>query len=694
MPSIRNVGIISHIDAGKTTTTERMLYYTGRTHRIGEVDDGEATTDWMAQEQERGISITSAAITCYWAQHQINIIDTPGHVDFTAEVERSLRVLDGAVAIFSAVEGVEPQSETVWRQADRHSVARIAFVNKLDRAGASFDAVLAQMRALLSAEPVALHAPWGQDRDLRGIVDLITMERIRWDGDGAAMRRDPVDPADPQIAARRERLIDALADGSDEIAERYLEGRDLPAGLLRAAVRAAVASGRLVPVLAGAARRNIGIQPLLDAIVWYLPAPDELPALRLIDRDGRAADRPAVARSAQGPPLALTFKVQNDRESGPMNFIRVYSGTVRRGDRLLNLSEDRTERVQRLLRMHANRREQIESVSAGDIAVAVGLKFARTGDTLTVRRPSGRAGGARQQDGAPGSGRPAGLLERMRFPLPVVSVAVEPHSAADAAELLAALEALRVEDPTFAVEENPETGQLLVSGMGELHLEVLMRQIAERTGIDANAGAPQVSFRESVAAAVEHHERFDREIGGRAHYAGVRLRVAPRGRGGRCSFDAGPAADAAELPAELRAAVARGVEAGFSSGPGFGYPLVDVSVELTGCDYDQERASRFAFEAAAAGAFVAGCRKAGPVLLEPVMSVDVTTPKEFVGEVLSSLQMRGGAIDTVESGHAAERVSAKVPLGAMFGYTTDLRSATQGRAAYTMTFARYAPARG
>ena len=690
MPSIRNVGIISHIDAGKTTTTERMLYYTGRTHRIGEVDDGEATTDWMAQEQERGISITAAAITCFWANHQINIIDTPGHVDFTAEVERSLRVLDGAVAIFSAVEGVEPQSETVWRQADRHSVARIAFVNKLDRAGASFDAVLAQMRTLLSAEPVALHAPWGQDRDLRGIVDLITMERVRWNGDGTAMQRRPVDPADPQFAARRASLIDALADGSDEIAERYLEGRDLPAGLLRTAVRAAVAAGRLVPVLAGAARRNIGIQPLLDAIVWYLPAPDELPALRLVDRDGQPAGRPAVARSAHGPPLALAFKVQNDRESGPMNFIRVYSGTLRRGDRLLNLSEDRTERVQRLLRMHANRREQIESVSAGDIAVAVGLKFARTGDTLTVRRPGGRAAGGRLGDGR----EPAGLLERMRFPLPVVSVAVEPHSAADAAELLAALEALRTEDPTFAVEENSETGQLLVSGMGELHLEVLMRQIAERTGIDANAGAPQVSFRESVAAAVEHHERFDREIGGRAHYAGVGLRVAPHGQGGRCAFDAGRTAAAADLPADLHAAVARGVEAGFSSGPGFGYPLVDVSVELIGCDYDQERASRFAFEAAAAGAFVACCRKAGPVLLEPVMSVDVTTPQEFVGEVLSSLQMRGGAIDTVESGHAAERVSAKVPLGVMFGYTTDLRSATQGRAAYTMTFAHYAPARG
>ena len=690
MPSIRNVGIISHIDAGKTTTTERMLYYTGRTHRIGEVDDGEATTDWMAQEQERGISITAAAITCFWANHQINIIDTPGHVDFTAEVERSLRVLDGAVAIFSAVEGVEPQSETVWRQADRHSVARIAFVNKLDRAGASFDAVLAQMRTLLSAEPVALHAPWGQDRDLRGIVDLITMERVRWNGDGTAMQRRPVDPADPQFAARRDRLIDALADGSDEIAERYLEGRDLPAGLLRAAVRAAVAAGRLVPVLAGAARRNIGIQPLLDAIVWYLPAPDELPALRLVDRAGRPAGRPAVARSAHGPPLALAFKVQNDRESGPMNFIRVYSGTLRRGDRLLNLSEDRTERVQRLLRMHANRREQIESVSAGDIAVAVGLKFARTGDTLTVRRAGGRAAGGRLGDG----GGPAGLLERMRFPLPVVSVAVEPHSAADAAELLAALEALRTEDPTFAVEENPETGQLLVSGMGELHLEVLMRQITERTGIDANAGKPQVSFRESVAAAAEHHERFDREIGGRGHYAGVGLRVAPHGQGGRCTFHSGRTAVAADLPAELHAAVARGVEAGFSSGPGFGYPLVDVSVELIGCDYDQERASRFAFEAAAAGAFVACCRKAGPVLLEPVMSVDVTTPKEFVGEVLSSLQMRGGAIDTVESGHAAERVSAKVPLGAMFGYTTDLRSATQGRAAYAMTFAHYAPARG
>ena len=683
MPSIRNVGIISHIDAGKTTTTERMLYFTGRTHRIGEVDDGEATTDWMAQEQERGISITSAATTCFWADHQINIIDTPGHVDFTAEVERSLRVLDGAVAIFSAVEGVEPQSETVWRQADRHSVARIAFVNKLDRAGASFDAVLAQMRTLLAAEPVALHAPWGQGRDLRGIVDLITMERIGWNGGGAAMQRSPADPADPELAARRDRLIDALADGSDEIAERYLEGRDLPAGLLRAAVRSAVAAGRLVPVLAGAARRNVGIQPLLDAIVWYLPAPDELPALRLVDRDGRAADLPAVARSAQGPPLALAFKLQNDRESGPLSFIRVYAGAVRRGERLLNLSAGRTERVQRLLRMHANRREQIESVSAGDIAVAVGLKFARTGDTLTGQPAGGR--GPRRRAG--------GLLERMRFPLPVVSVAVEPHSASDAAALLAALEDLRLEDPTFAVEENPETGQLLVSGMGELHLEVLMRQIAERTGIDANAGKPQVSFRESIAAAVEHHERFDREIGGRAHHAGVRLRVAPNDQGGRCSFEPGGAADAAGLPDELRAAIARGVEAGFSSGPGFGYPLVDVAVELTGCDYDPERASRFAFEAAASGAFVACGRKAGPVLLEPVMSVDVTTPKEFVGEVLSSLQMRGGAIETVESGHAAERVGAKVPLGAMFGYTTDLRSATQGRAAYTMTFAHYAPAR-
>ncbi len=679
MPPIRNVGIISHIDAGKTTTTERMLYFTGRTHRIGEVDDGEATTDWMTQEQERGISITCAAITCFWADHQINIIDTPGHVDFTAEVERSLRVLDGAVAIFSAVEGVEPQSETVWHQADRHSVARIAFVNKLDRAGASFDAVLQQMRSVLSAEPVALQVPWGEDRDLRGLVDLITMERLSWSDDGTAMQRSAADPADPEVARPRELLIDALADGSDEIAERYLEGRELPAPLLREAIRAAVAASRLVPVLAGAARRNIGIQPLLDAIVWYLPAPDELPSLQLIDREGNAGNLPAVARSPAGPPLALAFKLQNDRESGPLSFIRVYSGTFRRGDRLLNRSEERTERIQRLLRMHANRREQIDSVSAGDIAVAVGLKFTRTGDTLGDRQGGGQTG--------------RGLLERMRFPLPVVSVAVEPHSASDSAELIAVLESLRLEDPTFAVEENEETGQLLVSGMGELHLEVLMRQIAERTGIDANVGKPQVSFRESVAAEVEHHEQFEREIGGRPHHARVGLRISPRNRGGECTFDPGTVPAAAGLPAELCAAIARGIEAGFSSGPGFGYPLVDVSVELIDCDYDQERASRFAFEAAAASGFVACCRKAAPILLEPVMSVDVTTPKEFVGEVLGSLQMRGGAIETVESIHAAERVSAKVPLGAMFGYTTDLRSATQGRAAYTMEFAHYAPSR-
>ena len=677
MPPIRNVGIISHIDAGKTTTTERMLYFTGRTHRIGEVDDGEATTDWMTQEQERGISITSAAITCFWADHQINIIDTPGHVDFTAEVERSLRVLDGAVAIFSAVEGVEPQSETVWHQADRHSVARIAFVNKLDRAGASFDAVLQQMRSLLSAEPVALQVPWGEDRDLRGLVDLITMERIAWSDDGTVIQRSAADPADPDLARPRELLIDALADRSDEIAERYLEGRELPAALLREAVRAAVASRRLVPVLAGAARRNIGIQPLLDAIVRYLPAPDELPPLRLLDREGRAGDLPALARSAAGPPLALAFKLQNDRESGPLSFIRVYSGTFRRGDRLLNRSEDRTERIQRLLRMHANRREQIESVSAGDIAVAVGLKFTRTGDTLGVRQGGGQTG--------------SGLLERMGFPLPVVSVAVEPHSATDAAELMAALQSLRLEDPTFAVEDNEETGQLLVSGMGELHLEVLMRQVAERTGIDANVGKPQVAFRESVAAVVEHHVQFEREIGGRPHHAGVGLRVAPRNQGGECTYDPGTIPAAAGLSEELCAAIARGIEAAFSSGPGFGYPMVDVSVELIHCDYDQERASQFAFEAAAATGFVTCCRKAAPILLEPVMSVDVTTPKKFVGEVLGSLQMRGGAIETVESGHAAERVSAKVPLGAMFGYTTDLRSATQGRAAYTMAFAHYAP---
>ncbi len=685
MPPIRNVGIISHIDAGKTTTTERMLFFTGRTHRIGEVDDGEATTDWMPQEQERGISITSAAITCFWADHQINLIDTPGHVDFTAEVERSLRVLDGAVAIFSAVEGVEPQSETVWHQADRHSVARIAFVNKLDRAGASFEGVLQQMRSLLSAEPVALQVPWGEDRELRGIVDLITMERISWSDDGTAMQCRAADPADPEVGPRRDLLVDALADGSDEIAERYLEGRELPVPLLREAVRAAVASGRLVPVLAGAARRNIGVQPLLDGIVWYLPAPDELPALQLLERDGSAADRPPLARSAAGPPVALAFKLQNDRESGPLSYLRVYSGTFRRGDRLLNLSQGRTERIQRLLRMHANRREQIDSVSAGEIAVAVGLKFTRTGDTVTGKQRGNQAGAGEQ---------PAGLLERMRFPLPVVSVAVEPHSASDTAALLAALEALRLEDPTFAVEENDETGQLLVSGMGELHLEVLMRQIAERTGIDANVGKPQVSFRESVSAAVEHREEFDREIGGRAHYAAVTLRVTPRGQGGRCTLDTGTVPDAAGLPEALYAAIARGIEAGFSSGPGFGYPLVDVAVELTDCAYDQERASEFAFEAAAASGFVSCSRKAAPILLEPVMSVDVTTPKEFVGEVLGGLQMRGGAIETVESGHAAERVSAKVPLGAMFGYTTDLRSATQGRAAYTMAFAHYAPARG
>ena len=665
--AIRNIGIMAHIDAGKTTTTERMLFYSGKTYKIGEVDDGEATMDWMEQEQERGITITSAATTTFWRRHQINIIDTPGHVDFTAEVERSLRVLDGAVAIFSAVDGVEPQSETVWHQADRYRVPRLAYVNKMDRMGADFEAVLEDMRKKLGASPVAITLPIGREASFEGIVDLIAMEEVRWSGDGLEMSRVPASAERlAETRAARERLIDSLSSSSDEITNLFLEGKDVPADLIRRELRAACIAQRLVPALCGASRRNLGVQPLLDAVVDYLPAPDEVPPARAFHL--KKEEEVDVPCEDSGNPLGLVFKVQYDREAGPLCFVRMYSGVLKNASTVYNQNRKKRERITRVLRMHANKSEPMDEVRAGDIAVIVGMKLARTGDTIGTE------------------GWPI-ALEKMHFPEPVIMVAIEPRTLSDREKLKEALEILSKEDPTFTTRENEETGQIVISGMGELHLDVLVTRIVRDFKIAAKQGNPQVTYRESITRSVSHTERFHKAVGGKDVAAGLTIDVTPleRGRGNSYSKQL----RAPQVPEEIFDAVERGFSSAFGSGIQFGYPAVDVGVVLVGIEYDELTASAFAFEACANMAFDTACRAAGPVMLEPVMKVDITCPKDFLGEAMSLVSQRGGLIHGTESRAATEMIHAEAPLVAMFGFTTSLRSVSQGRASFSMEFSHF-----
>ncbi|MCX7040123.1 MAG: elongation factor G [Spirochaetes bacterium] len=668
--TLRNIGIIAHIDAGKTTTTERILFYTGKTHRMGEVDDGEATMDWMDQEQERGITITAATTTCYWREHQINIIDTPGHVDFTAEVERSLRVLDGAVAIFDAVGGVEPQSETVWHQADRYHVPRVCYVNKMDRIGASFTGVLEEMKAKLAAVPLPLQLPIGAESDFEGVIDLLSMREIRFsqDDQGSTMSSSPLAPSREEGARKwRETLLDHLSHISDELTELYLAGKDIPVALLKKAIRQGVLSRAFTPVLCGASLRNVGVQPLLDAIVDYLPSPLDVPPVQ--GHHAKKNDTVEVPCKPDAFLLGLVFKLQASREAGNLCYVRLYSGKLKEGQTVYNFNKKKRERVNRLFRMHANHPQQVDQVEAGDIAVVVGLKTSQTGDTLGVEAfPI--------------------LLERMHFPEPVISVAIEPRTLSERNKLSEVLETLAHEDPTFSAKENPETGELIISGMGELHLDVLVTRIFREFKVEARVGKPQVSYRESISAAATHLEKYHRTIAGKEHNAAITMEVKPLARGAGNSFASTIAEDA--LPEELVSAVERGVAAAFGSGVVYGYPALDIGVTLVAAEYHQTTSTPIAFEAAGAMGFDGACRKAGPILLEPIMAVDVLTPSEFLGEVIGNLSARQGLILGMEARPGADHVKAQAPLVSMFGYSTSLRSATQGRATFTMEFSHFA----
>jgi elongation factor G len=670
----RNIGIMAHIDAGKTTTTERILYYTGRTHKMGEVHEGAAVMDWMEQEQERGITITSAATACEWREHRINIIDTPGHVDFTVEVERSLRVLDGAIAIFDSVAGVEPQSETVWRQADKYRVPRIAYVNKMDRTGADFPGAVETMRARLGAHPLPIQLPIGQESDFVGVVDLIEMKALVWKDElGTEFKQEEI-PEDMREQAEQHRteLIEACADYDDELMEAYLNEEEIPHERIAQSLHKATLDIKVTPVLCGSSFKNKGVQPLLDAIVELLPSPLEVPPLTGIvppkkgeNGSGREEARPP---DDDAPFAALAFKVMADPYVGKLTYFRVYSGKLSAGSRVLNVSNGRTERIGRLLMMHANHREEIDECYAGDICAGVGLKQTSTGDTLAA-------------PDAPIE------LETIEFPEPVIAVAIEPKTKADQEKLGAALVRLAEEDPTFQVQTDDETGQTLIHGMGELHLEVIVDRMLREFNVDANVGKPQVAYRETIRKAVTKVEgRFVRQTGGRGQYGHVVINLEPAPGEG---FDFVNKIKGGVIPSEFLPAAEQGIEEALENGVKAGYPMVDVRVELIDGSYHDVDSSEMAFKIAGSMALQAAAKKANPVLLEPVMSVEVVTPEEFLGTVNGDLNRRRGQVHAQEQRGNALAVQAFVPLGEMFGYATDLRSSTQGRATFTMQFERY-----
>ncbi|HMB19073.1 MAG TPA: elongation factor G [Gaiellaceae bacterium] len=667
---VRNIGIMAHIDAGKTTTTERILYYTGRTHKMGEVHEGAATMDWMAQEQERGITITSAATTAFWRDFRVNIIDTPGHVDFTVEVERSLRVLDGAIAVFDGVAGVEPQSETVWRQADRYGVPRIAFINKMDRVGADFFASVQSMVDRLGARAVPVQLPIGQEENFRGVVDLIEMRSLTWSDDlGTNTVVGEIPPElDEQANEYHHQLIDAVADHDEELLETYLEDESaVTPEMLRRAVRATTLDISVTPVLLGSAFKNKGVQPLLDAVVDYLPSPLDVPPVHGLDP---RTDHELSRRAALDEPFsALAFKVMSDPYVGKLTYIRVYSGQVKSGDRVMNTTSGKTERMGRILQMHANHREERENIGAGEIAAIVGLKQTTTGETLAI-------------DTAPI------VLESMTFPDPVISVAVEPKTKGDQDKLSTALQRLAEEDPTFRVRSDEETGQTLIAGMGELHLEIIVDRLTREFNVDANVGRPQVAYRETVDRRVEKIVgRFVRQTGGRGQFGHAIINLEPSEPGEGYEFL--DKIVGGRIPREFIPAVDLGIQEAMESGVLAGYPVVDVRVELVDGSYHDVDSSEMAFKVAGSMAFKEGMKRAKPKLLEPVMAVEVVTPEDYLGDVMGDLNSRRGRIENLEPRGNAQVIKARVPLAAMFGYATDLRSTTQGRATFTMQFERY-----
>jgi len=667
----RNIGIMAHIDAGKTTTTERILYYTGINYKIGEVHEGTATMDWMVQEQERGITITSAATTCFWRDHRVNIIDTPGHVDFTIEVERSLRVLDGAVAVFCSVGGVEPQTETVWRQADKYGVPRLAFINKMDRLGADFFRVVKMIETRLGARPAVMQVPIGAEDKFAGIVDLITMKAVVWEDEslGAKFHEEEI-PADlrDQADEYREKLLEAAADADEALMEKYLEGKPISEAELRAAIRKATLALKIVPIVCGTAFRNKGVQPMLDAVVDFLPSPVDIPPVKgVIAGTDKADERPA---RDDVPFSALAFKIMTDPFVGTLTFFRVYSGSISSGASIYNSTKTKRERVGRLLKMHANKREEIKDVYAGDIAAAVGLRTATTGDTLC------------DED------KPI-VLESIDFPDPVISIAIEPKSKADQEKLGLSLQKLATEDPSFRVRTDEETGQTIISGMGELHLEIIVDRLLREFSVGASVGKPQVAYRETVRKAVEQQGRFVRQTGGRGQYGDVWIKLEPQQPG--IGFEFVDAIKGGSIPREYIPAVEKGIREALDNGVLAGYPVVDVKVTLFDGSYHDVDSSEIAFKIAGSMAFKQAARKASPVLLEPIMSVEVVVPEDFMGDVIGDLSSRRGKVLGMDTRPAAQAIDARVPLAQMFGYATDVRSMTQGRATYTMQFSHYEP---
>jgi elongation factor G len=676
----RNIGIMAHIDAGKTTTTERILFYTGITYKIGEVHEGTAVMDWMEQEQERGITITSAATTCFWRDHRINIIDTPGHVDFTAEVERSLRVLDGAVAVFDAVAGVEPQSEAVWRQADKYRVPRICFVNKMDRVGADFKRTLAQIESKLEGNAVAIQLPIGSEDHFAGVIDLIRMKAIRYTDEtlGADYVIEDI-PAEYQEEAKtfREKLIEKCSEANDELLDKYLHGEPIAEDLIKAALRKrAVESVRkekrpFVPVICGSAFKNKGVQPLLDAVLDFLPSPLEIPPI--IGTDPRKAEPTPVERPAddKAPFSALAFKIMTDPFVGQLTFIRVYSGVMKSGSSIYNATKQKTERVGRLLKMHANKREEIKEVYAGDIAAAVGLKSVTTGDTICDEA------------------HPV-VLEAMDFPEPVISLAIEPKTKADQEKLGQGLGKLMAEDPTFRVRTDQQTGQVVIAGMGELHLEIIVDRLKREFSVEASVGRPQVAYKETLTRPAEGDGRYIKQTGGRGQYGHAKIRLVPRQPGEGYEFINNIVGGA--IPKEFIKPIDQGIREAMTTGVLAGYPVDDVAVELYDGSFHDVDSSEIAFKIAGSMAFKDAAKKAKPVLLEPVMRVEVVVPREYLGDVMGNLSGRRGHIQSQEERGGTQIVQARVPLSEMFGYATDLRSRTQGRATYSMHFDRYEPA--
>ncbi len=674
----RNIGISAHIDAGKTTTTERVLFYTGVNHKIGEVHDGAATMDWMEQEQERGITITSAATTCFWKgmdlslpEHRVNIIDTPGHVDFTIEVERSMRVLDGACMVYCAVGGVQPQSETVWRQANKYGVPRLAFVNKMDRQGANFFRVYEQMKTRLKANPVLIQVPIGAEEKFEGVVDLVKMKAIYWDEASQGMkfeyREIPADLVDV-CNEWREKLVEVAAEVNEEMMNKYLEEGDLSEAEIKLALRTRTIASEIVPMLCGSAFKNKGVQAMLDAVIDYMPSPVDIPPVKCETENGEPTERPA---SDDAPFAALAFKIMTDPFVGQLTFFRVYSGKVSAGDTIYNSVKGKKDRLGRILQMHANNREEIKEVHAGDIAAAVGLKDAITGDTIcSLDKPV--------------------ILERMIFPEPVIHVAVEPKTKADQEKMGLALNRLAQEDPSFRVRTDEETGQTIISGMGELHLEILVDRMRREFSVEANVGAPQVAYREAIRKSVEQEGKFVKQSGGKGQYGHVWLKLEPNEAGK--GFEFIDAIKGGSVPREYIPAVEKGLREALNNGVMAGFPVVDVKVTLFDGSYHEVDSSEQAFKMAAILGFKEGMRKASPVLLEPMMAVEVETPEDYMGDVMGDLNRRRGIIQGMDDLAAGKSIKAEVPLAEMFGYSTDVRSMSQGRATYTMEFKHYSDA--